>query len=184
MAPAPPVGGGDPPGQVMAMDRLYCAACNVEHDLSQLEPNFTRPDALLALGPADVASRVRDFGDAVAIGDGDGTVRHYLHVRLPVPVRGERDHFHWVAWVQVGREPWHRLVEGRGGDAPFSFVATLANDFPGYPSTLGLPGSVHVVDRALRPSFVILPDVRHPLAAEQREGILPERLLEIVGAHG
>lgn len=165
------------------MDRLFCAACNVEHDLSELEPNFTRPDAALAIPPAELAGRLHDLGDACAIRDDGGTVRHYVHVRLPVPVRGEREHFHWIAWVQVGPAVFRRLVEGRV-ESPFSVVATLANDFPGYPSTLGLPGSMHVVDGALRPSFVILPDVRHPLAAEQREGILPERLLEIVGAHG
>ena len=169
------------------MDRVHCAACNTEHDLSELEPSFARPDAFFALPPDERTARVRDAGDACTIRDDAGRERHYLRARVPVPVRGEHEPFHWIAWVEVDALWWRRLVdEVHDGEAiTFQCPATLANAFPGYhDSTLGLRGVVWVTDRRLRPSFVLDAALRHPLAAEQRDGIHTERVLEIVGAHG
>jgi hypothetical protein len=169
------------------MDRVHCAACNTEHDLSELEPSFARPDAFFALPPDERASRVRDAGDACTIRDDAGIEHHYLRARVPVPVRGEHEPFHWVAWVEMDAASWRRLVvEVCDGEAvAFQCPATLANEFPGYPdSTLGLSGTLRVTERRLRPAFTLCESVRHPLAAEQREGIHTERVLEIVGAHG
>lgn len=168
------------------MDRVHCAACNAEHDLSELEPNFERPDAFFALPPDERPTRVREAGDACIIRDDTGGAHHYLHVRVPIPVRGERVPFHWIAWVEVDAPSWRRLVDGDGDgrDGAFACDASLANAFPGYPSTLGMRGTVQVTERRLRPAFTIDGGISHPLAHEQRDGIHAERLLEIVGAHG
>lgn len=169
------------------MDRVHCAACNTEHDLSELEPSFARPDAFFALPPDERTARVRDCGDACTIRDDAGVARHYLRVRVPVPVRGEHEPFHWIAWAEVDALWWRRLVDDvRDGEAvTFQCPATLANAFPGYrDTTFGLRGAVWVTERRLRPSFVLDVGLRHPLAAEQRDGIHAERVLEIVGAHG
>ena len=168
------------------MDRVHCAACNAEHDLSELEPCFERPDACLALADEERAWRVRDAGDACTLRGDDGSARHFLRARVAIPIRGEREPFHWNAWVEIDGDSWRRLVDDtrEGADDAFACAATLANDFPGYPATLGLPGIVRVTERCLRPCFVLADDVRHPLATEQRDGIRAERLLEIVGAHG
>lgn len=168
------------------MDRVHCAACNAEHDLSELEPSFARPDAFFALPPDERTARVRDCGDACTIRDDAGAARHYLRVRVPIPVRGEHEAFHWIAWAEIDAACWRRLVDEAhdGEGTTFACAARLANDFPGYPATLDLPGVVQVTERLLRPGFMLAADVRHPLATEQREGIHAERLLEIVGAHG
>ena len=169
------------------MDRVHCAACNTEHDLSELEPSFARPDAFFALPPDERDARVRDAGDACAIRDDAGEVHHYLRTRVPVPVRGEQEPFHWIAWVEIDAASWRRLVDEvcEGEAVTFQCPATLANDFPGYDaSTLGLIGTMRVTDRRLRPAFTLCESVRHTLATEQRDGIHAERVLEIVGAHG
>lgn len=168
------------------MDRVHCAACNTEHDLSELEPSFARPDAFFAVPPEERAARVRDCGDACTIRDDAGIAHHYLRVRLPIPVRGEHEPFHWIAWAEIDAGCWRRLVDEAhdGEETTFSCGARLANDFPGYPATLEMAGIVQVTERMLRPAFTIADDVEHPLADEQREGIHAERLLEIVGAHG
>src|SRR4051812_36314442 len=169
------------------MDRVHCATCNTEHDLSELEPSFVHPDAWFALAPAERATRVREAGDACTIEDEDGARHHYLRVLVPVPVRGEHEPFHWVAWAEIDRASWRRLVnEVCEGDAlTFECPARLANDFPGYhDSTLDLPGTMHVIDRRLHPAFTLCASVHHALATEQREGVHTERVLEIVGAHG
>ena len=31
------------------LDRIRCATCGEEHDLSDMEPTFARPDALIAV---------------------------------------------------------------------------------------------------------------------------------------
>ena len=169
------------------MDRVHCATCKTEHDLSELEPSFVRPDAFFAIPPDERETRVRDAGDACTIRDDAGVERHYLRVRVPLPVRGEHEPFHWIAWAEIDPASWRRLVDEvcDGEAVTFECPAALANDFPGYvDATLGLAGTMRVTERRLRPSFTLCSSVRHALAAEQREGIHAERLLEIVGAHG
>ena len=168
------------------MDRVHCAACNTEHDLSELEPSFAHPDAWFSLAPDERATRVRDAGDACTIRADDGTQHHYLRVRVPVPVRGEHEPFHWIAWAEIDPGSWRRLVDEvcDGEAVTFECPATLANDFPGYThSTLGLAGTMRVTERRLRPAFTLCSSVHHALATEQREGVHTERVLEIVGAH-
>ena len=169
------------------MDRVHCATCRTEHDLSELEPSFARPDAFFDVPPDARAARVRDAGDACTIRDDAGVAHHYLRVRVPVPVRGEHEPFHWIAWAEIDADSWRRLVdEVCDGDAvTFECPASLANAFPGYLyTTLGLAGTMRVVERRLRPTFTLCESVSHALATEQRDGIHAERLLEIVGAHG
>jgi hypothetical protein len=48
----------------------------------------------------------------------------------------------------------------------------------GYPRTVGLPGMVQLTGPTTPPEFNVAPDLDHPLAVEQREGVYPERRLE------
>ena len=61
-------------------------------------------------------------------------------------------------------------------EAPFP--AVVANSIAGYPGLLGLPGIVHLTGPTTPPEFNFAPDLDHPFAVEQREGVYPERRLE------
>ena len=164
------------------MGRVYCARCGEEHDLSEIEPRFMRPDAYLAV-PAEERERRTAAGDdwcRIRSAD-DSERRYFLRVLLPVPVRGEALPRRWGTWVEVSSEAYERASELWDDPAQVDeppFPGRLANAFPGYPPTLGLPGRVQLTGPATAPTFVLDPEVVHPLATEQREGVYPERVLE------
>jgi hypothetical protein len=160
--------------------QVHCATCGEPHDLSDLDVGFTYPDAYFAVRPDEREARWMVHSDLMAL-DGE---RFFIRGLVQIPVRGGGRPFAWGAWVRVAKEDFDRYEAlyddpNRGGDPPFP--GRLATQLPGYPQTLGLAVSVQPNGDEMRPSFTVL-DTAHPLAAEQREGIWPERLLEHVSA--
>lgn len=82
------------------------------------------------------------------------------------------------AWNRA-RELWDDAEQH--AEPPFPGV--LANALNGYEGTLGLPGIVQLTGAATVPEFWLAPEVEHPIAREQREGVYLERVLEWLGAH-
>lgn len=171
--------------------RFRCARCGDEHDLSDLEPSYARPDALDRI-PAEQRERLafvrKDF---CVIHGGDDAPKHFVRVVLPISVTGRREPCSWGLWAKVTaatynevRELWEDATQLARGPWP----AALANDIDGYPSTIGLPGTLRFVDPTQIPHFAFEADVVHPLATEWREGVTEDRLLEwqlwlLHGAH-
>ena len=164
------------------MDRVYCARCGEEHDLSDLEPRFRRPDAYLAVPQDERERRAAAGDDWCRLRSADGSRHEYfLRVLLPIPIRGETQPRRWGIWVEVSEGAYDRANElwddpAQAAEPPFP--GRLANTLPGYPPTLGLPGYVQLTGPASAPTFSLDPEVVHPLATEQREGVYPERVLE------
>lgn len=161
---------------------MRCATCGAEHDLSELEPGFNHPDAYLVVPPEERDVRTIAGKDDCRVRDAADTERRYfLRVLLPVPVRGEREPCCWGIWVEVSEAAFERTRERwddpeQASEPPFA--GTIANQLRGYPPTLGLPGQVQLTGPTTVPSFHLVPDLAHPLAVEQREGVHVERVLE------
>ena len=164
------------------MDRMRCPKCGAEHDFSELEPTFTYPDAYL-----DVPEDEREFRTIVGSDDcrirdlADTHRRYFLRVVMPVLVRGEKTRCCWGVWVEVDESSFDRTSElwnapTQSEEPPFA--GTLANAIPAYPPTIGLPGFIQLVDPATRPTFTLRPELEHPLAQEQRNGVQMERVIE------
>lgn len=169
------------------LDRVPCARCGVEHDLSNVEPSYRRPDLWFTVPEHERSMRIRDGNDACGIRALDDSERRYfLRVRLPMPVRGESRACCWGLWVEVSEQALQRVRElwddPRQAEEP-AFEGRIANALAGYESTLGLPGQVTLTDPSSIPFFHLAPELDHPLAWEQREGVWPERVLEWVSAH-
>ena len=66
------------------MDKVRCETCGGEHDLSEMEPSYTYPDAYLAMPPEVRDVRATVGSDECRLVDGPGTdPRYFLRVLLP-----------------------------------------------------------------------------------------------------
>jgi hypothetical protein len=168
------------------MDRVRCPECGSEHDLSEMEPHFDRPDAYFDIPAEERAARSASGDSHCVIWErADAPRRHFLRVVLPVPVRGALEAFCWGVWVEVDELSYRRTqalwrAARQAGESPFA--ATLANNLPDMAPTLGLPGQVSLTGPVTIPAFRLDTGVAHPLAAEQRDGVFPERLVEWLSA--
>ena len=164
------------------LDRIRCATCGEEHDLSDMEPTFARPDAFIAVPVEERERRTRHSDDwCVVRGEPGERDRYFYRAVLPVPVRGEGRDVNWGVWVEVAERDYGRIADlweaPDQHEAP-PFAAALANALADYPPTSGLPGTLHLVSASRRPVFRLDPALDHPLAAEQRDGVYAERVLE------
>lgn len=169
------------------MDKVRCGTCGGEHDLSEMEPSYTYPDAYLAVPAEERAVRAVVGSDECRLETGPGTdPRYFLRVLLPMPVRGEDEACAWGVWAEVSESAFERTRQLWDDDAQYDeppFAATLANALTCYSSTLGLPGEVTLSGPAIIPTFVLGDTLDHPLAREQRDGVRPERVVEWLFAH-
>ena len=86
-------------------------------------------------------------------------------------------------WAEVSQPVYQRVMDlwdeaGQAEEPPLA--GRLANELPDYPSTLGLPGSIHLLGPSTAPEFRFPGELDHPLAREQQSGVYPERALEWV----
>jgi hypothetical protein len=169
------------------MDKVRCDTCGGEHDLSEMEPSYTFPDAYLDVPTDERPYRSTVGTDECRLHDGtNADARYFLRVLLPMPVRGETEACAWGVWAEVSEAAFTRTRElwddpGQHDEPPFA--ATLANALTCYSSTLGLPGEVTLSGPAIIPTFTLAGELDHPLAREQRDGVHPERVVEWLFAH-
>ena len=169
------------------MDKVRCGTCGGEHDLSEMEPSYTFPDAYLALAPEERDTRAMVGSDECRLNGGrEAESRYFLRVLLPIPVRGETEACAWGVWAEVSEAAFARTRErwddpDQDDEPPFH--ATLANSLNCYHATLGLPGAVTLSGPEVIPTFVLAHELDHPLAREQRDGVHPERVVEWLFAH-
>ena len=88
-----------------SMDRVVCPICGEEHDLSEMQVGFDKPDAFFAVPPDEREQRVDLTPDVVAIDE----THHYLRGVLEIPVRGEAQPFGWGIWVKVAPDDFPQV---------------------------------------------------------------------------
>ena len=85
------------------MSKVRCSKCGGEHDLSQVEPTFNRPDAFFRVPVGERERRVSHSDDGCLIASPDGKdLACFFRVVLPVPVKGEARPIGWWLWVEGG----------------------------------------------------------------------------------
>ena len=161
------------------MHSFRCSQCGNEHTGVPLAWGPNVPDAVGPIPPADWRSRVSLSGDDCVIDRSSYYVRGCIDLRI----HGTRDVFRWLVWVHVDRRgyvytisPWRRLL--RLCHPPYD--AKLDTALPYEPPTAHLPVEVRSAGPGFRPT-VVLTELAHPLAIEQREGIPLERAYELAG---
>ena len=154
-----------------------CATCGTTHEGI---PSFgwDYPAQYLAIPEAARASRVVLSDDACVIDD------EWFYVRgcLEIAVHGYDEPLNYGVWLSLSRDNYTRYVSvfddvnRRSGTTFFGWLCTT---IPGYPDTQLLKTVVHVRPWPARP-LVQLEPTDHPLALEQRDGVSPWRVQQIV----
>ena len=164
------------------MDRVNCSVCGAEHDLSEIEPSFDRPDAYFDI-PEDHRAEGSWNADGLCVLWETETTprRHFVRALLPFQIRGDDARYSWGTWVEVA-EPDFAFIHDHWFEpsqtAALPIHGHLANEFPGTVSTIDLEGHLRLTGPATVPEFYLDVATSHPLAAEQREGVLLERVIE------
>jgi len=168
--------------------QFHCSKCGMPHDAAALEPTFDAPAAYYEVPEAERAQRTFLTTDKCGVRDAADLRRQYfLRVVMPVPVRGQARPCYWGVWVEIAREAMKRIDElwddpAQGAEPPLP--ARLANGIAEYPGSLGLPGTLQLIDPETRPSFYVGPESGHDLHRIQVEGVWPETVIEwIVARH-
>ena len=152
---------------------VTCPGCGEQHDLSDMQVGFDKPDAYFAVHP-DERDRRWILTAELAVLDG---ARFFVRGVLEIPVSGEPHPYAWGVWARVD-EDHARALEGGGAEGA-AFPGRLANQLPGYPQTLGLEVVVRARGAERRPALTVAGEA-HPLGVEQRGGVYVERVLEMV----
>jgi hypothetical protein len=164
------------------MDRVNCSVCGAEHDLSEIEASFDRPDAYFDI-PVDHRGERSWSADGLCVLWETETTprRHFVRALLPFQIRGDQARYSWGTWVEVA-EPDFAFIHDHWFEpsqtAALPIHGHLANEFPGTPSTTGLEGHLRLTGPSTLPEFYLDVATSHPLAGEQRNGVQLERVIE------
>ncbi len=160
--------------------RVECSHCGKDHELEDMEPSYARPDVIDALGEPERSRCIvaRDFGQMV---EADGERAYFVRVLLPIPVLGKAMPCCWGIWARVDRRTFEEVRELWEDPAQLERAAwsgVIANQLSGYPGSLGLGGTLRFADVKQIPHFILLPEVVHSLATDQRIGVSQEQVRE------
>ena len=157
--------------------RFDCATCGSIHDGI---PSFgwDYPAQYLAIPEVERGRRAMLYDDACVIDD------EWFFIRgcLEIPVHGYREPLSYGVWLSLSRDNFRRYTasfEDVNRHLGSSYFGWLCTAIPGYPDTQLLKTTVHVRAWPTRP-FVELEATDHPLAVEQRDGVSPWRVQQIV----
>ena len=152
-----------------------CSCCGEWHD--------ELPFAYHAAAPAPWSPQMEEEPGSV-LGEEQCIIaseQFFVRAIIRLAVLDAADSFEWGVWVALDEVSFMRMnalweVEGREDEPPAH--GWLSSYLPVYePTTLALEVSVHTQPVGLRP-LVELTGAQHPLAIEQREGIMLERVQE------
>lgn len=176
----------DPRWRRLMSGESVCPCCGERHrgpfDLAWGKPDFwtgteeKAPNSAI-VGATDILTE--DF----CVIDGK-----YFFVRavIELPIADSAERFAYGVWTSLSEKNFNAFLEtfdsgDQGGLGPW--FGYLCNALKGYPDTLRLELDVRPSDGRQRPKLY-LRDESHPLAAEQRDGVSLDRLLEIYALNG
>jgi len=148
--------------------------CGEEHPPDVTELVFLRPDAAASLSEDERKAMVQENADLFIING----KRFFIRAVLPLPVAERVTPYHIGLWVEVNQKDFERVYEL--WESPLQHLeppvaATLANDIPLVPTTLGLAADLRLTGSSSRPEVIVQP-CTHPLYVEQNDGIDAHRL--------
>lgn len=157
--------------------RFRCQVCDEWHEgLPDL--GFDAPLHYYQLSDEERRSRATRSSDLCTIDDDSFFVRGVIEL----PIRGAADRFGIGAWVSLKEENYQRYVELYDAEDPGDegpYFGWLCNRIAGYPDTLSLKTHLCLRPAPARPAIELEP-TDHPLAVQQREGISPEEIQEVI----
>jgi len=160
------------------MTGFVCTTCGAFHEDMPRLLTVAAPAAWEALAVSERASRALLSADQCVIDD----AFFFILGRLELPVLDGGEPFTWMTWVSVSEDNFLRAsrlwgTAGRQAEPPY--FAWVQSSLPYPEPTLNLKADLITQPVGKRPR-VILQEADHPLYREQKLGIRPERVQEIV----
>jgi len=153
-----------------------CSQCGAAHEV--LDPTFVRPDAYVALDPAQQEAHATADDDLCCIEVVGARPRFFVRGVMPVEVADLPEGVSWGVWAEVDRATFTRILELWSADdqaATPPFDGELANDIPSYPATIGLKLAVQLTGPSTRPRFRFRERTDHPFVVECESGVTLHR---------
>lgn len=159
---------------------FICSTCGETHEGLPTDHGWKLPDDVWAIPEAKRSNEAKFNSDLCQFGE-----RHFIRCVLKLPFKDQPGYYGWGTWVEVAETDFYRYVEiyDKDGSAEPPVSGTIANVFPGYPPTVGLPVRVQFQSSTSRPTVAVEAG-HHCLAAEQSAGIDNHRYHEILVATG
>jgi hypothetical protein len=122
------------------------------------------------------------LGGEQCVIEAEGRTDFFVRACLEIPIKGCERAFTWGVWVSLSEKSYLEVSEHWEDPSRTSlgpYFGWLCTKIPEYSDTVFLKTMVHQRAVGLRP-FVELEPTEHPLSIDQREGIDPKRLQEII----
>lgn len=168
----------------MQDDGYYCGICGQFHAGLPMDYGADAPVAYYSI-PQNERERRCELTSDICVIDGQ---EFFVRGCLEIPVVDGTRPFVWGVWTSLSEQNFKRMTElwdspRREKEPPY--FGWLCTSLPLYPETVLMKTHVHTRQRGKRP-FVELEPTDHPLAVEQRQGIMMDRVREIAEAvlHG
>jgi hypothetical protein len=155
-----------------------CACCGQQYDKLSVAYSVRQPDLWASVPEEEEQQHGSVLGTDSCVID---QKHHFIRGRIVIPVIDCEEPFIWGLWASVSQQSFVRFgqlwdVDIREHEPPLP--GRIGNDIPLYPTTTGLECRIMMKNARRRPSFELSsPD--HPLAIEQRNGIMLDRVKEI-----
>jgi hypothetical protein len=160
-----------------------CEECGSQHDDVAWAFAMPAPDQWARASEAE--RETGEFDPDSCIITVGGVVSYFIRGHLELPVLGsDLGPFTWSVWVSVSQEDMLRAAqtwEDRARARVAPMACWLANELPYQASTVMLPGQLVLGAPGAVPAVRLHPAVRHPLIAEQEDGITRHRVAELGG---
>ena len=164
------------------MPSLTCRTCGQEHAGLPLDYSFGLPDEVFSLDFIPRYLRARSNSDLCTLDDS----RHFMRGVIPLAFTDTTEEYCWGVWIEVSKADHDKYVHGYFDDMSTEpeFKGRLANDIPGYGSTLGLEVIGRYSPEGKRPKYYLLESASNRLEVDQRVGIDSSRHHEMLQALG
>jgi hypothetical protein len=157
-----------------------CQTCGKQHDISEISFGADAPVQWTLI--SDTERKKCELGDEQCVIKVDGETHFFIRACLEIPIKGATHPFTWGVWVSLSEknfleisDHWENPSRQRLGP----YFGWLCTKIPEYPDTVFMKTMVHQRAVGQRP-VVELDETDHPLSVDQRNGIDPKRMQEII----
>jgi hypothetical protein len=157
-----------------------CQTCGRRHDASEISFGADAPVQWALVSEKERARS--ELGGEQCVIEADGQTYFFVRACLEVPIKGAAPAFTWGVWVSLSEKSFLEMSDhwedpSRSNLGPY--FGWLCTKIPEYPDTVFLKTMIHQRAVGQRP-IVELDQSDHPLSVDQRNGIDPVRMQEII----
>ena len=157
-----------------------CRTCGKLHDADDISFGADAPVQWNLISDQERARS--ELGGEQCVLEADGKRHFFVRACLEVPIKGTTRTFTWGVWVSLSEKSFLEMADhwedpSRTRFGPY--FGWLCTKIPEYPDTVFLKTMVHQSPVGHRP-IVELDATEHPLAVDQRTGVEPSRMQEII----